>query len=279
MSTARPRRKAIAEQIRVEIREGRFGQPVATDQMTLRQLCDLYLERFVRVEHAATAQEYVYVTGTVCRTTLPQPTGERHPLGDWRLADIVTDTVLRFREVRRSEGTGLVGVNRNVRALRAIFNWGLRTGYVDSTPFKRNGESVIKLWKEPSRSRRLNADTDEEGQLLAACGPHLRAEVECALATSLRKGEISTLQWSQIEGLRVQGSTLTWAPRAEIVLPWMKTKMRRHRRIPISSRLRGILELRRLDPTGRPLPETAYVFGNALGRRCGISHGPGTRPS
>ena len=47
----------------------------------------------------------------------------------------------------------------------------------------------------------------------------------------------------------------------------MKTKTRRDRRIPISSRLRGILEMRRLDPAGRPMPMESYVFGNAIGEQ------------
>jgi integrase len=40
----------------------------------------------------------------------------------------------------------------------------------------------------------------------------------------------------------------------------------RDRRIPISSRLRHILEMRRFDPAGEPLPLSAYVFGNAIGQ-------------
>ena len=57
------------------------------------------------------------------------------------------------------------------------------------------------------------------------------------------------------------------APRAELVLPWTKTKTQRDRRIPISTRLKGILEMRRLDPAGQPMPSDAYVFGNEVGQR------------
>jgi integrase len=37
--------------------------------------------------------------------------------------------------------------------------------------------------------------------------------------------------------------------------------------VPISTRLKAILEMRRLDPVGKELPPEAYVFGNALGQR------------
>jgi integrase len=132
----------------------------------------------------------------------------------------------------------------------------------------------VKLSREEKRGRRLNADIDEEDKLLAACNPHLRAVLECALETGMRRGEIVSLQWSQVIGLLVEepeeeGSpaTLTWAARPEILLPAAKTKTRRDRRIPISARLRGVLELRRLDPRGVPLPLDAYVFGNAIGQK------------
>ena len=255
-----------AEKIRIEIRDGRFGRPTPTNEMTLRQLADVYLERYVRVEHAD-PQEYVYKFNAICQTQLPHPTGGLYPFGDWPVTDIATDIILRFREVRVAARAGRVGVNRHVRALREVFNWGLRVGYVESTPFTRHGVSVIKFWKEPGRSRRFNADTEEESRLLAICGPHLRAVVEAALETAMRKSEILSLTWPQIEGLQVRGSSVTWASRAEIVLPWPKTKTRRARRIPISSRLKGILELRRYDPAGHPLPDTAYVFGTSLGGR------------
>ena len=51
------------------------------------------------------------------------------------------------------------------------------------------------------------------------------------------------------------------------VLPWTKTKTRRDRSIPISSRLKGILALRGVDPAGQPMSATSYVFGNEIGQR------------
>jgi integrase len=67
--------------------------------------------------------------------------------------------------------------------------------------------------------------------------------------------------------MRVTGTTITWAPKAELFPPIAKTKTRRDRRIPVSSRLKGVLELRRLDPAGQPLPLDRYVFGSEIGGR------------
>ncbi|MCX6544433.1 MAG: tyrosine-type recombinase/integrase [Acidobacteria bacterium] len=46
-----------------------------------------------------------------------------------------------------------------------------------------------------------------------------------------------------------------------------KTKTRRDRRIPISSRLKAILEMRVFDPNGQPFPADKYVFGNVVGQK------------
>lgn len=260
--------EAIAGKLRDAIREGKLGQPAPLDDMTLRQLADIYVERYVDVERKGTRQAYVWGLDAICAT--PITIGKERVLafGSWRVADLVTDTIERFREARRAGGTGVVGTNRHLGMLRAVFNWAVRTGYVDATPFKRGTEPVVKLSDEPTRSRRFDVDTDEEDRLLAMCGEHLRAVVEAALETGMRRGEILSLQWKQVDGCAVeQDKNITWAPRAELVLPWMKTKTRRDRRIPISSRLKLILEMRRFDPAGKPHDEDRYVFGNAIGQQ------------
>ncbi len=253
----------LAADLRKLIRAGKFGQPIAREDMTLRQLADTYLDRYVKVERAATVDAFIGALKTICGTVLPRPTGGSDTFGAWRLSDIVTDTIERYREVRRGQGTGVVGVNRHLGSLRSVFNWAVRVGYMEQSPFKRGTEPVIKLSKEHGRSRRL--DGDEEDLLLAACAPHLRAVVEAALETGMRLGEILSLQWSQVEGMKIERMKVAWAPKAEIVLPWGKTKTRRDRRIPISSRLKSVLEMRRIDPAGQLHALDAYVFGTEIG--------------
>ena len=251
-------RKADAEELaadlRKQIRAGKFGQVVPVCEMTLAQLADTYVKRSVRVKHPDTADDYIGGLGVICRTLLPRPTGGTAPLGDWRVTDIVPDTLERYREARRATGTGPGGVNRSLARLRALFNWGLLTGYCEHSPFRRNGVATFTREQEAGRSRRLNADLDEEPKLLAACGSHLRAVVEAALATGMRRGEILSLVWQQVVGMTVDMTkptpVITWAPRSEIVLTAAKTKTKRDRRIPISTRLRAILEMRRFDSNG-----------------------------
>jgi integrase len=73
----------------------------------------------------------------------------------------------------------------------------------------------------------------------------------------MRRGELLSLQWSQVQ----------FAPRTELFLPGAKTKSKRDRRVPMSRMLRAVLEARRTDPAGQLLPPEAFVFGDDVGRR------------
>jgi integrase len=263
-----------AATIRMAIKAGTFGQATPRADMTVRQFFDLYLERYVDVQRAARRQAFVYALDTIARTVVPRPIAGRAAIGDWRLTDVVTDTIERFREVRRAAGVGPTGVNRNLQSFRAALNWGVRTGYLPASPFKRGTETAVRLSKEARRSRRLQEG--EEEKLLAAAGPHLRAIVEGALETGMRRGEIMSLTWGQIRGMTIekddrQKDRIVWAPRAEIFLPASKTKTKTDRRIPISTRLKTILEMRRCDPAGVPLALDTYVFGTEIGTKVDAS--------
>ena len=134
---------------------------------------------------------------------------------------------------------------------------------MDRTPFKRGTEAVVKLTKELPRIRRLEAG--EQAPLLAVCGTHLRAMVgKGALETGMRHGELLSLQMKQIR----------MSPRAEIFIPAQKAKQKKDRRIPISTRLKAILEMRRVGPDGKAQPPDAFVFGNAVGERVGSVEDP-----
>ena len=95
----------FAAELRTALRAGRFGQPPARHVMTLRQLADTYLDRYVTVEHPDTREDFRSGLCVICDTPLPRPTGVAAPFGEWCLADIVTDTVERYREARRARGT------------------------------------------------------------------------------------------------------------------------------------------------------------------------------
>ena len=84
----------------------------------------------------------------------------------------------------------------------------------------------------------------------------LQRLIVAALETCCRRGELLSLRWRDVD-LR----------RGEITIRAEHAKDREMRRLPISPRLRGVLEMARHDPAGREHGPDAYVFGDRIGRR------------
>ena len=155
----------------------------------------------------------------------------------------VREQLFALRE-RAAEGEELVfrvgrqrsiaAVNRELALLRRLFNVALREGWITRNPFSA-GESLISPADERQRERILSRD--EEAKLLAACSgdrrAHLRGIIVCALDTGMRRGEILSLRWSDVDL-----DALTIRVRA------MNTKTLRDREVPITDRLAN--ELRSL---------------------------------
>src|SRR5262245_7332485 len=171
--------------------------------------------------------------------------------GTWRATAVTRDALKQFQRLRP-----LVAGNRDLALLRTVFNWAVLGDRLPATPFRKGNVPAVKLQREEPRTRRLYPG--EEERLLNA-GGGLRDLIVAALETGCRTGELLSLQWYQVR----------FHPRAEIFLPAQKTKAKKDRRVPISVVLRQVLDARRLDPAGDPLPPAAFVFGDALGRRRG----------
>lgn len=167
--------------------------------------------------------------------------------GDWPAASVTREMVEAFRRQRPR-----IAANRDLALLRAAFNWAVLGALVPATPFKVGTVAAVKLAREEARTRRLQPGEDER-LLLAAGG--LRDLIVAALETGCRRGELLSLQWSQVRG--------------DLFLPAGKTKAKKPRRVPISTVLKTVLDARRNDPAGEPLPADAFVFGDEVGRRRG----------
>ncbi len=244
-----------ADRIRGEIRDGTFRAPLPLpDRLTLRQLMKAYTEHLA-IKRPTRTDVDVWHAAQILRTMVPAVTGELRMFGDWLVRDVKAGTLEEYRAARIAPGGGPVAVNRNLGFLSAMWNWALEHEYVQVTPFKKGTKTVVRKTRELPRSRRL--ENGEDAKLLAACGPHLRAAVEAAIETGCRQGELLSLQWWQVRG----------DPPSDVVLPAAKTKTRQDRVVPVSTRMRAILEMRRLAPDGKEHPADAYVFGNEIGQR------------
>ena len=161
-----------------------------------------------------------------------------------------------------------VATNRMLRRVRAVFNWGIESGYVTETPFKRNGVTLIRLdhKAEEPRTRRLE-DGEERKLLDHAATQHLKDLIIAALDSGMRLGELLSLQWSQVtlKCAACESATACTHVKKQIHLPASKTKTGKARTVPLSQRLMAVLEMRRLGPDGQPFGPSAFVFGNDVG--------------
>jgi len=271
-----------AENLRVAIRAGTFvrvkrgrriggaanGPSPVGGSVTLAQLLDRYEKHIAKRKSASTLRNDRTQIAVIKRTRLERVDGQSLAFGDWLVRDITAGTLKGYQEARRTavqepatadrprrRRGGEIAVNRNLALLSAMFNWAIKDGYVQTTPFKRDAKTVVKLTRELHRERRL--EDGEADRLLGACGPHLRALVEASLETGARRGELLSLQWKQIRS----------APKPEILFPAQKTKTKTARSVPISTRLKAILDMRKTAPHGTQFGPDDYVFGNEIGER------------
>jgi integrase len=282
---------ALLEQLRVGVREGTFTAPRAAtnaqaatqreaeaahaSRLTFGDVCERYLTGHVRLatRRQGAVDNMERHLAVLRRLQIPGTRGTTVRLEDKPFDSITKADIDAVVEARRAElgirangptrrrplaKSGLVGLNRLLARLRHLFNWAIAQGYVDATPFKRHGVTVVRLDMRAETPRVRRLEPGEEERLLCAANPYLRAVIVAALSTGCRIGELLGLRWSDVRW--DEDEHPRW-----IVLPGARTKTYQTRRIPIGTRLQAELEMRRLDPNGTPLPPEAHVFGNAVG--------------
>jgi integrase len=94
----------------------------------------------------------------------------------------------------------IASVNRELSKARRMFNIAIQRGWLAESPFKRGG-TLISNADEKHRERVLSRE--EEARLLAAVDAeprrkHLRGILLIALDCALRRGEILTLTWADV---------------------------------------------------------------------------------
>jgi integrase len=277
------------DRLRAEIREGALvAAPkaiAAPATVTFGAVADEYLKKHVRASGrrpgpTLAAENYV----RIIRATPLCADGKTISFEDKPITAITKADVEAVRDARRerarSNGAkpgrlvlpgargGEVGVEHLMATLRGLFRWAVREGHADATPFERNGQVVIQTRTQKKQHRRRRLEPGEERRLLEAACPkgraagmegHLRDLIVAALETGCRRGELLSMQWSQVKGEGMR----------HLDLPAEKTKTSEPRKIPITASLREVLERRRLGPDGKAHGPDAHVFGDETGGRVG----------
>jgi integrase len=245
-----------ADHIRSEIRAGRFGKPPdppanqPQPSITFETFGQLFVERFSKAREKTSWDDDAAMIKKIM--AFPATVPGEGTLGQKPLDTVLEDDLEAF--VRHIASSRTISTrNHYVQLIRTMSNWAVKKGY-RATPFATGDSGVIRRRKARRRNRRL--EPGEEEALLAAAPPLAKRLIIAALETACRQGELLSLQWRDVS-----------LGRGEIILRAEKTKTSTDRVIPISERLRAMLEMNRTDPSDEEFGPLAYVFGDELGHQ------------
>jgi integrase len=138
----------------------------------------------------------------------------------------------RNRRKREKAGTPIkdATVNRDLSVLRHILYWAVDEQLLEGNPLAR-----LKMARE-RRTKRQVLSLAEEQRLLPAASPHLRAMIITALDTGMRRGEITSQRWEDVD-----------LDRGLLYVTRSKTPDGEAREIPLTKRLFALLSESRKD--------------------------------
>ena len=157
-------------------------------------------------------------------------------------------------------------VNKNIGLIKAMFTKAVEWEMVHEDVLKKVRK--VKQLKENKRLRYLAKE--EMKELVNSCEPHLKPIVIMALNAGMRKSEILTLKWDNVDLIHINPD--------EGIYGWIlldKTKNNERRELPINLTLRSTLDgiTRRLDvpyvyyqKTGKRYQDIKRSFGTACRR-------------
>lgn len=173
-------------------------------QITFNDLADFYSAKYLK---PAEYRHERKISGLRALDRAQQALAQfRQHFGTRKLRSITYGDLYNFRAIRLNTPTkykrqrSIATVNRELVALRRILNIAVREGYLTKSPFNC-GDSLICAADENKRERILSRD--EETRLFAVIDAepkreHLSGILKIALDCALRRGEILTLRWSDV---------------------------------------------------------------------------------
>jgi integrase len=158
------------------------------------------------------------------------------------------DTIVKFKKAPPRQRS-IATVNRELTVLRRMLSIAHREGWILRHPFS-GSDTIISTSDETKRTRVISKA--EEELLLDACDEtrsRLRPIIICALDTGMRRGEILSLRWRDVD-----------LETRRINIQAMNTKTLRSRSVPITARLLAEFEkLPQRDPSARVFGVTDTV--------------------
>ena len=162
--------------------------------------------------------------------------------GNSQIEKITPSLIEEYKSKRLKVGMKPATVNREIAGLKCMFNFAMRNKKAKENPMK-----YVKLLQENNTRVRYLSE-EELVKLLNACTKCIRPIVIAALVTGMRKGEILSLKWEDVNF-------------SNSVILLKNTKSGRNREVIIGSVLAGVLEECRKNSDG------IYVFCNEEGKK------------
>ena len=174
--------EAWARQIESEMDKGAFVSRTEAERYSLSECLDRYIEEYIpRLKHPEYEIRRIRVI-------------QKHPLASRVMATIRSKDISDFRKDREGQGVKSNTIRLDFAVLSRLFNYARSDWGMES--LSNPVQLVTKPKIDKGRERRL--EKGEEKKLLEAAAPNLRPVILFALATAMRREEISTLQWKNV---------------------------------------------------------------------------------
>jgi integrase len=180
------------------------GEEAVTKARTrFDELADYFKDRYIKPAEYADGRKIAGMRSHVSLFYLLEPLKEH--FGKAKLRNITHGMIEAYKIKRLQTITQykkprtIAAVNRELALLRRMFVIAHREGWILKNPFVA-GDTLISLADERKRERIITLE--EEDRLLAVCiggRAHIRAILICALETAMRRGEIFTLTWRDVD--------------------------------------------------------------------------------
>jgi len=181
---------------------------------------------------------------------------------DVLISEITPIDIRKYIKLRLESGVSSTTVNRCLQILRKMFNLAIDCKLLETNPIKKG-----TLFSEKGNTKDRILTYEEEGRLLENCTEHLKPIVIIALSTGLRRGEILSLKWSDID---FQGKAMKVEREKGGSIPFIFLTESVTRQLAMLKAKAGKAEHVFVNPkSGKPFVEIGKAFRAAC-RRAGI---------
>jgi len=164
----------------VQVAENRFLEVEKYEKIRFEKMTELYLENYSKPNKKSSRRDVTSINNL------------KPFFAAKYLHEITPLDMEKYKRERQGQVSNAT-VNREVACLKHIFTKAIEWGIVQKNPGKK-----VKLLRE--RNTRLRYLNEKEiGRLYDACAKHLRPIVIVALNTGMRKEEILSLRWKDVD--------------------------------------------------------------------------------